>query len=85
MRQVVFSAGMWPGIAKGGSISKDATIATKALLHLLYSLCFLFLRNMTLVREATVFTAICLLRFSKYSSSCCSWVLVVPLSKIGTA
>jgi len=39
MRQVVFSAGIRPGIAKVGSISNDATIATKAPLDLLDSLC----------------------------------------------
>ena len=84
MRQVVFSAGMRPGIAKVGSVSKDATIATKAPLDLLDSLCSLFLRNLTLVGGAAVLAAICLPRFSRYSCSCCSWVLVVPLSKVGT-
>jgi len=85
MRQVVFSAGMRPGIAKVGSASKDATIDTKAPLDLLDSLCSLFLRNLTLVGGAAVFAAICLPRFSRYSCSCRSWVLVVPLSKVGTA
>jgi len=85
MRQVVFSAGMRPGIAKVGSVSKTATIATKAPLDLLDSLCSRFLRNLTLVGGAAVFAAICVPRFSRYSCSCCSWVLVVPLSKVGTA
>jgi len=85
MRQLVFSAGMRPGIAKVGSISKDATIAMKALLDLLDSLCSLFLRNLTLVGGAAVLVTICLARFSRYSCSCCSWVLVVPLLKVGTA
>jgi len=85
MRQMIFSAGMRPGIAKVGSASKDTTIATKAPFDFLDSLCFLFLRNFTLVGGATVFAAICLSRFSRYSCSCYSWVLVVPLSHVGTA
>ena len=85
MRQVVFSAGMRPGIAKVSSVSKDATIATNERLDLLDSLCSQFLRNLTLVGEAVVFATICLPRFSRYSCLCCSWVLVVPLSKVSTA
>jgi len=85
MRQVVFSAVMQPGIAKVGSALKDATIATKAPFDLLDSVCSLFLRNFMLVGGAAVFAAICLPSFSRYSCSCCSWVLVVPLSKVGTA
>jgi len=84
MRQVMVSTGRRTGIAKVGSVSKDATIATKASLDLLDSLCSLFLRNLTLVGGAAVLAAICLPRFSRYSCSCCSWVLVVPLSKVGT-
>jgi len=85
MRQLVFSAGMRPGIAKVGSVSKDATIAMKAPLDLLDSLCSLFLRNLTLVGGAAVLATICLPRFSRYSCSCYSWVLVVPFLKVGTA
>jgi len=85
MRQVVFSAGMQPGIAKVRSDSKDATIATKAPFDLLDSLCSLFRRNLTLVGGATVFAAICHPRFSRYSCSCRFWLLVIPLAKVGTA
>jgi len=85
MRHLVFSAGMRPGIAKVSSISKDTTIATKASLDLLDSLYSLFLRKVTLVGGAAVFTAICLPKFSRYSCSCYSWVLVVPLWKMSTA
>jgi len=85
MCQVVFSAGIQPGITKVGSASKDTMIATRAPLDLLDSLHSLFLRNLMLVEGAAVFAAICLPRFSRYSCSCCSWVLVVPLSKVGTA
>jgi len=85
MCQVVFSAGMRPGIAKVGSVSKDATIPMNVLFDLLDSLCSRFLRNLTLVGGAVVFAAICLPRFFRYSCSYCSWVLVVPLSKVGTA
>ena len=85
MRQVVFSTGIRPGIAKVGSVSKVATIATKLPFDLLDSLCSLFLRNLMLVGEAAVLAAICLPRFSRYSASCCSGVLVVPRSKVGTA
>jgi len=84
MHQVVFLARMRPGIAKVGSVSKHAMIAAKAPLDLLDSLCALFLRNLTLVGGATIFAAICLPSFSRYSFPCCSWVLVVPLSKVGT-
>ena len=84
MRQLIFSTERRPGIAKVGFVSKDATIATKAPLDLLDSLCALFLRSLTLVRGAAVLAAICLPRFSRYSCSCYSWVLVVPLSKVGT-
>jgi len=69
MHQVVFSAGIRPGIVKVGSILKAATIARRAHLDLLDSLCSLFLRNLILVGEAAVFAAICLRRFSRYSRS----------------
>jgi len=85
MRHVVFSAGMRPGMAKVGSWSKVATIATKLPFDLLFSLCSLFLRNLTMDGGAAVLAAICLPRFSRYSCSCWSWVLVVPPSKVGTA
>jgi len=85
MRQVVFSAGMRPGIAKVGSESKVATIATKAPFDLLFSLCSLLRRNLTLVGGVAVLAAICLPRFSRYSCSCWSSVLVLPRSKVGTA
>jgi len=38
-----------------------------------------------LVRGVVILAAICLRRFFRYSSLCWSWVLVVPLSKVGTA
>jgi len=85
MCHVVFSAGMRPGIAKVGSVSKDATITMKALFDLLDSLCSLFLRNLILVEVAAVFVMICLPRFSRYSCSYYSWVLVFSLLKVGTA
>jgi len=85
MRQVVFSAVMHPGMANVGSWSKVATIATKLPFDLLFSLCSLCLRNLTIVGGATVLAAICLPRFSSYSCSYWSWVLVVPGSKVGTA
>jgi len=85
MRQVVFLAGIPHGIAKVGSASKVATIGMKAPLDLLDSLYSLLLRNLTLVGGAAVFAAMRLPRFSSYSCSCCSWVLVVSLSKVGTA
>jgi len=85
MRQVVFSAGIRPGMAKVGSVSKVATIAMKPPFDLLFSLCSRFLRNLTLVMWVAVLAAICLPRFSRYSVSCCSWDLVVPRSKVGTA
>jgi len=85
MRQVVLTAGIHPGIAKIGSVSKVATIAIKLPFDLVDSLCSLFLRNLTLVRGTAVLAAICLPRFSRHSASCCSSVLVVPLSKVGTA
>ena len=85
MHQVIFSAEIHPGITKVGSVSQDATIAMKAPFNLLDSLYSLFLRNLTLVGGAAIFTTICLPRFSRYSCSCSSWVLVIPLSKVGTA
>jgi len=85
MRQVVFSAGIHPGIAKVGSVSKVAMIATKLPFDLLDSLCSLFLRNLTLLGEAAVLAAISLPRFSRYCDSCCSGVLVVSCLKVGTA
>jgi len=85
MRQVVFSAGMHSGMANIGSWSKVATIATKLPFDLLFSLCSLFLRNLTVDRGAAVLAVICLPRFSRYSCSCWSWLLVVPHSKVGTA
>jgi len=72
MRQVVFSAGIHPGIAKVGSWSKVATIATKLPFDLVFSLCSLFLRNLTVDGVASVLAAICLPRFSRYSCSCWS-------------
>jgi len=65
MHQVVFSAGIHPGIAKVDSVSKVATIATKVPFDLLVSLCSLFLRNLTLVVGAAVLAAICLPKFSR--------------------
>jgi len=85
MRQVVFSAGIRPGIAKVGSVSKVATMATKLPFDLLASLCSLLWRNLTLVGGVAVLAAICLPRFSRYSTSCWSAVFVVPHSKVGTA
>jgi len=37
------------------------------------------------VGGTALLAAICLLTFSRYSSSYCSWVLVVPLSKVWSA
>jgi len=85
MRQVVFSVGMRPGMAKVGYCSKVATIVTKRPFDLLFSLCSLFLRNLTVVGVATILAAICLPRFSRYSCSYWSWVLVVPRSNLGTS
>jgi len=85
MRQMVVSAGIRPGIVKVGSVSKVTTIATKLPFDLLDSLCCLFLRNLTFVGGAVVLGAICLPRFSRHSASCCSGVLVMPRSKVGTA
>ena len=85
MRQVVFSAGIRPGIAKVGSELKVATIATKLRFDLLLSLCSLFQTNLTLEGGVAVLAAICLPRFSRYSCSCWSIVFVVPSSKVGTA
>ena len=85
MRHVVFSAGIRPGIAKVGSESKAATIATKFPFDLLASLCSLFRRNLMLVGGVAVLAATCLPRFSRYSFSCWSCVFVVPRSKVGTA
>jgi len=67
---VVFSAGIRPGIAKVGSCSNVARIPTNMSMDLQFSLCSRFLRNLTLVGDATVLAAICLLRFSRYCSSC---------------
>jgi len=85
MRQVVFSTGIRPGIAKVGSESKLATIATKFPFDLLASLCSLFRRNLMLVGGVAVLAATCLPRFSRYSFSCWSCVFMVPRSKVGTA
>jgi len=70
MRQVVFSAGIHPGIAKVGSVSKVATMATKLPFDLLASLCSLLRRNLTLVGGMAVLAAICLPRFSRYFTLC---------------
>ena len=85
MRQVVFSAGIRPGIAKVGSESKAATIAMKLPFDLLLSQCSLLRRNLMLHGGVAVLAAICLPRFSRYSCSCWSIVFVVPHSKVGTA
>jgi len=69
MRQVIFSAEIRPGIAKVGSVSKVATIAMKVPFDLLFSLCSLLRRNLTLVGGDAVLAAIGLPRFSRYSSS----------------
>jgi len=85
MRQVVFSAGICPGITNVGSVSKVDMIGTNLSFDLFDSLCSLFVRKFTLVGEAAVLAAICLPRFSRDSTSYCSGVLVVPHSKVGTA
>jgi len=51
---------MRPGMANVGSWSKVATIATKLPFELLFSLCSLFLRNLTVDGGAAVLAAICL-------------------------
>jgi len=76
---------MRPRTAKVGSVLKKDTITMKVPLDFRDSLCSLFLRNLPLVAEVTVFATICLPRFSRYSCSYCSWGLVVPLSKVDTA
>jgi len=53
-----------------GSASQVATIAMKVPFDLLFSLCSLLWRNLTLVGGVAILAAICLLRFSRYSSSC---------------
>ena len=85
MRQVVFSAGIRPGMAKVGSVPKVATMATKLPFDLLASLYSLLRRNLTLVGGVAVLAGICLPRFSRYSTSCWSAVCVVPRSNVGTA
>jgi len=74
--------GSWDG--ESWLLSKVAIIAMKLPFDLLFSLCSRFLRNLTVVGVAAILAAICLLRFLRYSSSCWSWVLVVPRSKVGT-
>jgi len=85
MRQVVFSAGIRPGMSKVGSVSKVATMATKLPFDLLASLCSLVRRNLTLVGGVAVLAMICLPRFSRYSISYWSAIFVVPRSKVSTA
>jgi len=85
MRQVVFSAGIRPGIVKIGSESKVATIAIKLPFDLLASLSSLFRRSLILVGVLALLAATCLPRFSRYSCLYYACVFVVPCSKVGKA
>jgi len=85
MHQVVFSTGICPGMVKIDLLLKVATIAMKLAFDFLDSLCSLFLKNLILVGRAAVGATIRPPRFSRYSASYCSGILVVPHLKVHTA